>query len=252
MNNLIDTNFDFTTDNTYWKNFWERRERLGGGSCDPDSDSPTLRKYHQLLWSKQLPNGEFMNLQYGTPKSKNYLTWKNFRFASDSIITSFRYKSMKQLFFELEKVIPNYKKWMETFIRQSYTIGGMLIFPKHPNSINGCRGTNPKIRDRIDLTLECIRRYYNKETSPISWVLEKDRNFFDLFVDFEGYVDFFLMQDIVSEDYKSIKFFLDFKEFNFQPLPKNIDEYLLWYQQSIKFLTARNNRINKWKSQINE
>lgn len=252
MNSLIDTNFDFTTDNNYWENFWARREGLGGGSCDPDSKSSTLRKYHSLLWSKQLPNGEFMNLQYGSPKSKNYLIWKNFRFASDSIITTFRYNRMKPIILELEKLIPNYRKWMENFVRQSYTIGGMLIFPKHQNSINGCRGTNPKIRDRIDLTMECIRRYYSNEKSPISWVLEKDRKFFDLFVDFKGYVDFFLMQDIVSEDYKSVKFFLDFDDFNFHPLPQNADEYLLWHQHSMTFLTARNNRINRWQSQINE
>lgn len=207
MNNLIDINFDFTTDNNYWNNFWNRHEGLGGGASDPDSDSPTLRKYHQILWSKKLPNGEFMNLQLGTPKSKNYLVWKDFRFASDSIVTSFRYKTLKSLFFELEKNIPNYRTWIENFVRQSYTIGGMLIFPKHSNSINGCRGTNPQIRDRIDLTMECIRRYYNNETSPISWVLEKDKDFFDLFVDFKGYIDFFFMNDIVSEDYKSIKFF---------------------------------------------
>lgn len=49
MNSLIDTNFDFTTDNNYWENFWARREGLGGGSCDPDSKSSTLRKYHSLL-----------------------------------------------------------------------------------------------------------------------------------------------------------------------------------------------------------
>ena len=30
---------------------------------DPDSFSATLRKYHHILWSKQLPNGkEFLEL----------------------------------------------------------------------------------------------------------------------------------------------------------------------------------------------
>ncbi len=32
---------------------------------DPDNASPTLKAYHQLLWSKQLPNGEFMALETG-------------------------------------------------------------------------------------------------------------------------------------------------------------------------------------------
>ena len=30
---------------------------------DPDNASPTLKAYHQLLWSKRLPNGEFMALE---------------------------------------------------------------------------------------------------------------------------------------------------------------------------------------------
>ena len=32
---------------------------------DPDTWSPTLRKYHQILWSKQLPNGTVFNLDIG-------------------------------------------------------------------------------------------------------------------------------------------------------------------------------------------
>jgi len=29
---------------------------------DPDSHSPTLRKYHQILWSKFLPDGRMFEL----------------------------------------------------------------------------------------------------------------------------------------------------------------------------------------------
>ncbi len=29
---------------------------------DPDSHSPTLRKYHQILWSKPLPDGRMFEL----------------------------------------------------------------------------------------------------------------------------------------------------------------------------------------------
>lgn len=47
------------------------------------------------------------------------------------------------------------------------------------------------ISDRWDLTLECIRRYYNGEDSPLYNVFLNDKAFFDLFVDFKGYVDFF-------------------------------------------------------------
>lgn len=243
---MIDVNFDFTSDNVYWDHFWQRRD-LGGGACDPDVASPTLRKYHKILWSKKLPSGEFMDLQYGTPVSKNYLVWKDFRFASDSILATFRYDCMVSVISQVKEQVPNFKEWMEDFIRKSYTIGGMLIFPKHKNSINGCRGTNPKIRDRIDLTMECIRRYYNGEDSPLNWVFETDKKFFDLFVDFKGYVDFFFMNDIVSDDYKSVKFFLDFDGFKLKPLPKNVDEYFMWRKNSGEFLRKRNERIDIWQ-----
>ena len=35
---------------------------------DPDTNSYTLRKYHQFLWSKSLPNGSIFNLDIKTPK----------------------------------------------------------------------------------------------------------------------------------------------------------------------------------------
>ena len=33
---------------------------------DPDSYSPTLRKYHQRLWSKNLPDGSIFSLDDNT------------------------------------------------------------------------------------------------------------------------------------------------------------------------------------------
>lgn len=56
---MIDANFDFTMDSPgYWDRFWERNEGLGSGGSNPDNDSLALQKYHKLLWSKRLPNGE--------------------------------------------------------------------------------------------------------------------------------------------------------------------------------------------------
>ena len=56
----------------------------------------------------------------------------------------------------------DWKPWIEKVLRKMYTIGGTILFPKHPNNINGQRGMNPFICDRWDLTLECIRRYCNE------------------------------------------------------------------------------------------
>ncbi len=238
----IEINFDFTTDTPqFWENYW--KNEIGGVFVDPDTESKTLKKYHKLIWSKQLPNGDFMNLIEG--HGANYLTWKNFSFGSDSIITSFRYKKYKLMIKQLMEFLPDYKKFMEDYTRKSYTIGGSIIFPKIKGSINQIRGFNPFIKDRFDLTLECIRKYYNKETSPLYETLLKNKDFFDLFVDFRGYVNYFYLQDLVNDDYTSIKFWLGNGFFEKNPFPKTVEEYLLWINRQLEFVKKRNERIYK-------
>ena len=166
-----------------------------------------------------------MNLVSG--KGSNYLTWKNFRFGSDSILASLRYVRYREMLEEVSKTIPKYKEFIESFIHKTYTIGGSIIFPKE-NSINRARGVNPFIKDRWDLTLECIRKYYKNEDSPLYETLVMNKEFFDLFVDFKGYVDFFFLQDCVSEDYKTVIFWIGDGDLSKNPMPKSVDEYLLW------------------------
>lgn len=238
---MIDVNFDFTTDTPgYWENFWKDECGIGGGANDPDASSKTLQSYHSLLWSKQLPNGQYMKLSKGN--GYNYLTWDRFRFGSDSILASFRYVKYRRMLDEVRKAIPNYKIFIENFLRSSYTIGGSIIFPKG-DSLNRARGCNPLIKDRWDLTLECIRRYYNNEKSPLYDVLLKNKDFFDLFVDFKGYVDFFFLQDCVTSDYNAVIKWIDNDNFMENPLPKSVDDYILWINKQLEFLKKRNKRI---------
>lgn len=239
---MIDVRFDFTLDSPgYWNHFWENRDGLGSGSTDPDSVSQTLRKYHRILWSKTLPNGETMELQC----APDYLTWNGFRFGSDSILTSFRYRDNRKLIEAVTEMLPDYKAFVEDYLHKFYTIGGMIVFPKHRSSINQCKGTNPLIRDRWDLTLECIRRFYLGESSPLYLTLVQDKAFFDLFVDFRQYVDYFFLQDCVSEDYTRVNIWLGKGDFCENPLPKSVDEYLLFIGQEMDFLEKRNKRIEK-------
>lgn len=239
---FIDVNFDFTTDTPhYWDNYWESDRLLGHLNNDPDSSSPTLQLYHKLLWSKALPNGEIMELKAGY--GSNYLTWKDFRFASDSITTGFRYVRYRNMLEKVAQVIPNYIGYMENCIRKSYTIGGTIIFPKWHGGINQSRGWNAYIRDRWDLTLECIRKYYLGEPSPLYNTLIKDKAFFDLFVDFKGYVDFFYLQDCVTQDYKAVKIWLGNGQFKSNPLPETIEAYLYWLEKQLEFVELRNARI---------
>lgn len=177
---------------------------------------------------------------------QTYLTWKDFRFGSDSILVSFRYKKCRELLKQVELSVPDYHAFVEGYLRKFYTIGGMIIFPRHRNSINQVKGCNRLICDRWDLTLECIRRYYVGVKSPLSWVLENDKAFFDLFVDFKGYVDFFFLQDCVSEDYNSVNIWLGNGDLQSDPLPKTAEEYLSWIDSEIAFLQKRNARIKEY------
>ena len=64
-----------------------------------------------------------------------------------------------------------------------------------------------------------------------------------LFVDFKGYVDFFLLQDLVTGDYQSINYFLPFDRFEKNPLPKNLDAYLTYKENVTAFVSKRNQRM---------
>lgn len=242
---MIDIQFDFTSDTPgYWDGYWEGNDGLGYGKADPDNSSPTLQKYHQLLWSKELPNGEMMNLKAG--KGPYYLSWKNFRFGSDAIIVSFRYKKYKYMIDQVKDKVGDYQKYYTDMLRKAYTIGGMMIFPKHPASMNQKKGTDTIISDRWDLTLECIRRYYNGEKSPLYDTILSDKAFYNLFIDFKGFVDFFFFHDAVSEDYSKVNIWSGDGKLNKSGLPETIDEYFKFIDAEFEFLNKRNNRIKKY------
>ena len=124
---------------------------------DPDSYSPTLRNYHKSLWSKKLPNGSLFKLNETIPMRLHHKSeLGEFVLSSDSIANT--YSSIKST----HNIIKNIKAdEIEKFVSLCSTIGGYIIFPServnNQMTINGARGINKKIRDRFDLTLECIR-----------------------------------------------------------------------------------------------
>jgi hypothetical protein len=137
----------------------------------------------------------------------------------------------------------------EEFYRLGYTMGGMMVFPGNrvdgKRTINQERGCNRKISDRMDLTLECVRRYYRHEDSHMAATFGRYADFFALFEDFRGYVDFFLLQDLVSSDYEAVRFFMSFSDFNPPAIPRDLDTYLEFRRLSIEFAEARNRRIDE-------
>jgi Family of unknown function (DUF6994) len=247
-NSLIDTAFDFTTDTPGWPR------------TDPDKRSPVLRRYHQLLWSKPLPSGIPFLLDVTTPRT--YLHHSSelgeFALASDAVIPCFGWHLKKLgLMYEVHPPPPGDGEGAEltgtlagefaTFYHLAYTIGGMMIWPvdsARGKSINQDRGMNKKIRDRFDLTVECIRRHYAEESSPLTDTLGRYADFFQLFGDFRGFVDFFLLQNVVTEDYSSVRFFMPFEGFTGAPLPSTLEEYRAYMGLTTEFLHARNRRID--------
>jgi hypothetical protein len=211
---------------------------------DPDARSPTLRRYHQLLWSKPLPRGARFELDIITPHA--YLHHRSelgeFVLASDSVIPAFlREPRMAHI---IEQV-PAAER--ERFLHIGYTIGGMMVFPAirvdGKMTINGARGFHPRIKDRFDLTVECIRRHYADEPSPLGDTLARYTDFFGLFGDFAGYVDFFHLQDLASTSPATVTFFLLFEGFTASPLPTTLDQYVAYRQRATEFIASRNRRI---------
>jgi hypothetical protein len=224
---IIDTAFDFRSDSP---------------RGDPDKHSPTLHRYHQTLWSKPLPSGAPFDLEDGRPG--NYLIHRSdlgtFTLSSDASIATLRKRAravVEQLGTDA----------LEEFQAIGYTMGGMMLFPSNrvdgKMTLNGARGWHPRIADRLDLTLECIRRNYLEEWSPLSTTLTRYQNFFALFGDFPGYVGHFLLQDLVTDDGESIQFFMRFDDFKKPHVPRDVETYREYRRRSIEFVRARNRRI---------
>ena len=233
---IIDVNFNFYLDTPKGK--------------DPDSYSDTLRRYHKLLWNKPLPNGTVFELDLKTPKILHHKSQLGeFYLSSDSLAHDYsKWKSTEHII----KKIP--KTEIENFFNLGCTIGGYTIFPSNrvdkQMTINGSRGINKKIKDRFDLTLECIRRFYLNEDSPLLETLSRYKDFFKLFDDFKGYVDFFLFQDLVQSNYSSINYFLPSNNFNNSPIPNDIQEYKAYRKNMTEFINKRSKRIFEYSKNL--
>lgn len=229
----VDTCFDF---------------RIDSNGRDPDKYSKTLKNFHRILWSKPLPNGSIFSLMDG---GKNqYLVFQDSTathcLSSDSIANSFSEReSIARIIAELEPEL------ITSFRNVNSTIGAFILFPGNridgKMTINGERGFNSLIADRFDLTLECIRLHYLNFDSPLSSVLQRYNSFFTLFEDFKNYVDFFLLNDLVSFDYEHIEFFnVISKMFEASPIPNDKLTYLEYRKGSMEFTRKRNLRIKTW------
>lgn len=231
---MIDTSFNMYSD-------------ANGG--DPDATSPTLRSYHKFLWSKSLPSGDHFVLRDDMPGYYLYHSSAlgDFSLGSDAITHSYKNQINK--------------KWLTTQIAKEVqelfdhgsTIGAYLVFPNNQvewkHTINQAGGILRLIDDRFDLTLECIKRFYISEPSPFEEVLRRYASFFRLFETFEGYVQFFLLNDLVDEQ-GEVRFYLPFDDFQSPPQLKDREDYLIYKGRVESFINSRSRRIEAYAKQI--
>jgi hypothetical protein len=213
---------------------------------NPDLHSKTLKEFHKHLWNKYLPNGKLFELSESL--TGKYLTFdeesSSMELGSDSIANSYASSSSAPI----RKIIAEVgEEMVESFRKLNNTVGAFTVFPsariEGKMTLNGARGFSSAIADRFDLTLECIRRHYLGASSPLADVINRYSGFFSLFESFDGYLDFFLLGDLVDEAGR-IKFFISDREpFEGSGYPRNSVEYLEYRSNSMEWVTKRNAQI---------
>lgn len=215
---------------------------------DPDQFSPALRLFHQRLWSKPLPSGEPFEVTIPRYKKDGYLRARSgrteFVLGSDTITQSFATWRRPRVLVEAREALTPAQR--ERYLTPRYTMASSLVFPvrsAHRPTMNQARGTRLKIADRIDLTLECIRRYYAQDPAgPLGDVIGNYADYFDLFGTFAGFTEFFLLDDLVEHD-GSVKFFLPPEGFQRTGVPRTTEEFATFREATLAFIEARRVRI---------
>jgi hypothetical protein len=242
---VFDTSFDYQTDVP------------PTGRRDPDSASRLLRSHHQLLWTKELSSGLHFAPTAPSVRGHGYLIFTDASgtkhwYGSDAITASYTtYMRPRRL---VDAIAGLTKEQRARYLNPPYTIGSAMIWPVRKAdrpSINQARGIRSRIADRMDLTLECIRRHYAGEpVSPLADVLTAYADFFALFgrreQGFECFVDFFHFQDLVTPDYGKVVFFLPFDNFHRAGTPATTEEYVTYREATLDFIEKRGRRMEEW------
>lgn len=240
----FDTSFDYKTDKP-------RKTRP-----DADRDSPKLRSHHELLWTKELRSGVLFAPRAPTdPRERrgNYLIYTDNSgarhvYGSDAITNSYgRWLRPKALVAAIAELSEEQRS---LYLDPPYTIGSAMIWPvrsKDRPTMNTARGLRSRIADRMDLTLECIRRHYAGEPeSPLADVITAYSDFFALFDGFAEFVEFFHFQDLVTPDYDAVDFLLPFDNFKRSGVPATTEDYVMYREATLKFIEKRSRRMAEW------
>lgn len=238
---VFDISFDYKTDNP------------AKTKPDADRDSPKLRLDHALLWTKELSSGVLLAPTAPAARRSGYLIFTDTSgarhwYGSDTITHSYStWLKPKPLLAAIAALDEDQRA---RYLNQPYTIGSSMIWPVRSKSrptINQARGLRSLIGDRMDLTLECIRRHYTGESeSPLASVLKAYSDFFALFEGFAEFVDFFHLQDLVTSSDNEVRFYLPLKDFNRPGTPATLEEYVRYREAALEFSAQRGRRMADW------
>lgn len=185
--------------------------QVGG---DPDRDCERLYVWHRILWGCAFPGvGPFdLEVVYtrGYGMRLRSPDGSEFSLGSDGIIPTWSSAGWTSRF--AADLVAEVAKDADDFYRIACTMGGYIAFPRNRVgqtgwTINQSRGMTASIADRFDLTLECIRRHYAVPgaANPLRQRLAYYGDFFALFRDFDTYVRFFLLDDLLDEDRNAVR-----------------------------------------------
>ena len=246
---VFDLSFDYETD------------RPAKTNSDADRDSPRLRLDHELLWTKRLRSGVTFAPTAPSARRDGYLIWTDGSgarhwYGSDSITHSYTKWPSPKALAEAKAALSDEQRAL--YLSPQYTIASSTIWPvrsKDLPTINTARGfgrTGKVLRDRIDLTLECIRRHYEGADNTLASVLTAYGDFFTLFEGFAEFTEFFHFQDLVRPDFSAVRSLMCSDEVLAQPdfereaTPTNVEEYVTYREATLEFITRRGNRMADW------
>lgn len=235
------------------------------GKKDPDAHSARLRTYHMGLWSGRPLRGEESRALRLKPWETGLL---------DTELGPF-FDRDECLYLKSDRALPSWWSWdatadlrrdaaLESRIHTANPVldnmGGIIMWPGRRisggQSLNQARGFSQKwrIADRLDLTVECIRLAYEdrfeSDVNPLGRALERYWSFFKLFGDFQGYIQFWLLEDLLDDSQERVHFFLeDVNHYDFtsgRPLPTTVAEYDRYLGNAQEFVRKRNQRMEEW------
>ena len=248
-------------DGKYRCYFCEVGKTPSGRQRDPDSSHQGLRDAHAMLWGRTVAGKEpwaFTSPSGWYLKSTTSLKTAPAEWCvgSDNFATTHT-----NALPELAANIPGYT---DKHLCDFCTIAGYIVFPnahghQRPTtpvarrwSMNQAKGCDSHVADRMDLTLEAIRLYFDGQTdrarNPLGDVLDAYDWFFDWFgtgpEGFQTYVDHFFLNPFVA-DGRVVPLYGESVVFG-KALPRDPSVYYPYIEAQRTAVLERNALITQW------